>query len=136
MKHPSLSRLVLMLLNIWFCTLNTTNAQKSEKALADMILLNLKSVENPLYVIPCATADNDLYLTTAFTDGAAVVAPLQYVAASPPASAYVNFSKTATIARRGHTMNLTLKTSKSSTVDTGYVYLFADWNRDGHFDQQ
>jgi hypothetical protein len=134
MKHTTISSIILFLLCWWLWPATIVNAQKSENDLAEMILLNLRSVENPLYVIPCATANYSLYLTTAITVGDAVDAPLRYFTVSPPPGAYVNYSRTATIASRGRAMELNIMTGKSSTISTAYVYLFADWNRDGSFE--
>ncbi|MCE1154856.1 MAG: RICIN domain-containing protein [Bacteroidales bacterium] len=134
MKHNSF---IFFLLTTMSClTIMPANAQlqKSEKQLEAMLLLNQRSTENPTYTVPCATANFNLFATAAFTVGEAIDTPLGYFATAAPSTGYCNYSRTAFIAGKGQYMHLAIMTNKNTSIASAYIYLFADWDRDGIFE--
>jgi hypothetical protein len=108
---------------------------KSQNVIGEMILNNQSSVQNPIYSVPCATVNSNLYLTTAITIGDAVQNPLSYFSTSAPVGAYVNYSLTQTSIERAKTFQLTLIANKNfGNTSTAYLYAFADWDRDAVFE--
>lgn len=108
--------------------------QKSEKQLEAMLLLNQQSTENPTYVVPCATANFNLFATAVFSAGEAIESPLSYFTTAAPGLGYQNFSRSAFVAGKGQSMQLALITNKNTGITAAYAYAFADWNRDGIFE--
>ncbi len=108
--------------------------QKPEKQLEAMLLLNQQSTENPTYVVPCATANFNLFATAAFSAGEAIESPLSYFTNTAPGTGYLNYSRTAFVAGRGQSMQLSLITNKNTSITTAQAYVYADWDRDGNFE--
>lgn len=134
MTHNSFTLILLTTISFLIITPANAQLQKSEKQLEAMLLLNQRSTQNPTYTVPCATANFNLFATAAFTAGEAIDAPLSYFTTVAPSTGYSNFSHTAFIAGKGQSMNLIVMTNKNTAIQSAYVYLFADWDRDGTFE--
>jgi hypothetical protein len=135
MKHSLLTIFVLTIFMFLF-GIQATNCQtqNSYTLIGQMLERNQSSEKNPTYSVPCGTVNLNCYLKSAVTVGNAVQSPLSYFCNEVPTSYYVNYSRTNTACERGKTFQLTLTTNKNSAISTGYVYAFADWNRDGIFE--
>lgn len=134
MKRLKLLLLIVATFSPGLTTHLKAQLQKSEKQIEAMLLLNQRSTTNPTYSVPCATANFNLFATAAFSTGEAIDSPLSYFTTAAPPTGYFNYSRTAFVAGKGQSMDLVLMTNKNSAITLAYVYLFADWNRDGVFE--
>ncbi len=101
--------------------------------IANRALQNQKSIINPIYKIPNATAKPSSYLQSAITVGEGVYNPIAYFSTEAPSKGYINFSREIAIVEKGKSFNLILTANKHETINSANVYIFTDWDRDGSF---